>query len=135
MYLICWGTEVVAAVLLSEKSCYAGNLLRLRSAVFKPLYTTRATEKALGHQRQFDPLCLEELLYSILVALVTLPESTNALLSMMLSRAQFSIALICFILSSNNVKSVEKDADTYCGVICNSNFDDFYDLTRQWFFI
>lgn len=44
--------------------------LRLRSAVFKPLYATRATEKALGHQRKFDPLCLEELLYSILVAIV-----------------------------------------------------------------
>lgn len=129
------GNRGSCSYLLPEKSCYAGNLLRLRSAVFKPLYTTRATEKALGHQRQFDPLCLEELLYSILVALVTLPKSTNALLSMMLSRAQLSIAPICFSLSSNNVKSVEKDADTYCGVICNSNFDDFYDLTRLWFLI
>jgi len=44
--------------------------LRLRSAVFKPLYATRATEKALGHWRKFDPLCSEELLYSILVGIV-----------------------------------------------------------------
>lgn len=44
--------------------------LRLKSDAFKPPYATRATEKALGHQRKFDPPYLEGLMYSILVAIL-----------------------------------------------------------------
>lgn len=69
MYLVCWGTEVVAPIYYLRNLVTQKISLRLRSAVFKPLYTTRAIEKALGHQRKFDPLCLEALLYGVLVAI------------------------------------------------------------------
>lgn len=69
MCLVCWGTEVVAAIYYLRNLVMQEISLRLRSAVFKPLYATRAIEKALGHQRKFDPLCLEALLYGILVAI------------------------------------------------------------------
>lgn len=69
MYLICWGTEVVAAIYYLRNLVMQEISLRLRSAVFKPLYATRAIEKALGHWRKFDPLCLEALLDGILVAI------------------------------------------------------------------
>lgn len=68
MYLICWGTEVVAVIYYLRNLVTQEISPRLRSAVFKPLYATRAIEKALG-QGKFDPLCLEALLYGILVAI------------------------------------------------------------------
>lgn len=109
VYLVCWGTEVVTAIYCLRNLITQEISPRLRSAVFKPLYATRATEKALGHQRKFDPPCSGGLLYSILVAVVkTSPKPTDALVSMTLLRAHLSIAPICFSLSSNNAKSVEK---------------------------
>lgn len=61
------GTEVAAALYCLRNLVSQEISPRLRSAVFKPLHATRATEEALG-QRKFDPLCLEVFLYSTWVA-------------------------------------------------------------------